>query len=120
MILAAVMRHLFPDANPLADYTLRDDSDGRGPYIDPKTWRLMDDMPTREELAEAWAAIAPKLVWDQVRLQRAPLLAAADLAILKAEDTGGDLAPLRAYRQALRDLTKGPDPAAVTWPTLPS
>jgi hypothetical protein len=57
----------------------------------------------------------------QLRGIREPLLAAADIAINKATDRGQDPAPMRAYRDELRNITAGlDDPAAVVWPVLPA
>lgn len=58
--------------------------------------------------------------WEQLRAIREPLLTEADIKIDKATDSGVDPAPIRAYRQALRDLTLGlEDPAEVVWPAKP-
>lgn len=64
-------------------------------------------------------AAKTRMRWDEVRRERAPLLQEADWRIQRAEDDGLDLAPLRAYRQALRDVTRQSDPAAVVWPPKP-
>lgn len=64
-------------------------------------------------------AVKRDLQWDEVRAQRAPLLADVDWRIQRAEDDGRDTASLRAYRQALRDVTRQPDPWAVVWPVKP-
>jgi hypothetical protein len=57
----------------------------------------------------------------EIRKQRAPLLAQADIAINKAIDNGEDATPLRVYRQALRDITItfANDLANVAWPVKP-
>lgn len=119
MQLFATIKHLFPAADPLVDFRLQDDSDGRGPYI--AAWHVDAPQPTIEELAATWESIAPVLAWDPIREQRAPLLAAADIQLNKAEDQGSTdlVAAIRTYRQALRDITKGADPDAITWPTRP-
>ena len=57
--------------------------------------------------------------WAPVRGARGALLAEADWRIERAEDKGEDTATLRAYRQALRDVTKQADPRAVVWPVAP-
>lgn len=64
-------------------------------------------------------AAKTRMRWDEVRRERAPLLQEADWRIQRAEDDGLDLASLRAYRQALRDVTRQSDPAAVVWPPKP-
>jgi hypothetical protein len=60
--------------------------------------------------------------WENVRADRAPLLAQADIEINKAQDAGNAAreTALRAYRQQLRDITIDfPTPDAVVWPTMP-
>lgn len=64
---------------------------------------------------EAWY-IDP---WLAVRAQRNALLGACDWTQLP------DVAPAirdawAPYRQALRDITTQPDPAAIIWPTAPT
>lgn len=89
--------------------------------------QLYVELPTRERVTEAELAAIEQMVlhcvglpsWDEVRRKRAPLLAEADWRIQRAEDQGEDVAPLRAYRQALRDMTTQPDPNDVTWPAAP-
>lgn len=63
----------------------------------------------------------PECQAREIRKQRAPLLAQADIAINKAMDKGEDVALLRAYRQALRDITTtfAGDLANVAWPVKP-
>lgn len=63
----------------------------------------------------------PECQAREIRKQRAPLLVDADIAINKAMDKGEDVAPLRAYRQALRDITTtfANDLANVVWPVKP-
>jgi hypothetical protein len=57
--------------------------------------------------------------WDKIRQQRAPLLREADWLVSRAEDQGVGVDEARTYRQALRDVTKQPDPENVIWPTKP-
>ncbi len=70
------------------------------------TW---DEIPLSVE--EAWA---------QARFKRDELLAACDWRASAAAESGIPLAAeWRAYRQALRDITAQPDPAALLWPEAP-
>jgi hypothetical protein len=64
--------------------------------------------------------LAADLAWARVREKRKPLLEAADNGVNRAEDTGGNVAAWRAYRQALRNVTSQPDPLAVVWPQEPA
>ena len=58
-------------------------------------------------------------LWAAVRAHRAPLLAASDWTQLPdVPDT--TRAAWASYRQALRDVTNQPDPAAIVWPTQPA
>jgi hypothetical protein len=57
--------------------------------------------------------------WDKVREDRIPLLDAADICFRRCFDNDMDTAALKVYRQALRDVTKGPDPLKPVWPVKP-
>lgn len=63
----------------------------------------------------------PECQAREIRKQREPLLAQADIAINKAIDKDEDVTALRVYRQALRDITStfAGDLANVTWPVKP-
>lgn len=78
---------------------------------------------TAEEEAEADALQAAYAdhVWSQVRRHRDSLLAECDWVTLRAYSQGTSV-PIEwaQYMQALRDITKSPDPFAITWPTKPS
>lgn len=51
---------------------------------------------------------------------RIPLLAEADVAILRREDAGADTSEWRKYRQDLRDITiQATFPTNIIWPTRP-
>lgn len=87
------------------------DAQSMGKVIEPDTNGFpvaVDHVPTAAEIA----AIA--------RAERDTLLAAADIAINKAEDAGQDSTALRKYRQKLRDWpsTKG-FPDLTTLPVMP-
>jgi hypothetical protein len=66
-------------------------------------------------------SLHPECQAREIRKQRAPLLAQADIAINKAVDNGEDATPLRVYRQALRDITTtfANDLVNVAWPVKP-
>ncbi|NQX66816.1 hypothetical protein HQN90_11845 [Paenibacillus alba] len=57
MNIAQAIMHLYPDANPLTDFIVQDDSDGQGPYI--AKWNLESPEPTEEQLQSAWEAMQP-------------------------------------------------------------
>lgn len=80
------------------------------------------DRVTDDELA-AIKAIVDRCIavpdWDEARRKRIGMLSEADWRISKAEDNGERQEELRAYRQALRDITKQSDPANVIWPVKP-
>ena len=55
-----------------------------------------------------------------IRAKRDRLLAASDWVTLRSNDLGEPPPPeWRAYRQALRDLTKTCDPLNIIWPVAP-
>lgn len=66
---------------------------------------------------KAWKLDEPK-AWAAVRAERDRLLASTDWRLLRAAETGVPVEPeWLAYRHALRDVTKQPDPSAIKWPT---
>lgn len=85
------------------------------------------ELPTRDRVTDDELAAIEQMVarsigvpsWDEVRRKRAPLLAEADWRIQMAEDTGARQEELRAYRQALRDITKQSNPDEAVWPQKP-
>lgn len=61
------------------------------------------------------------VAWGLVRKERDSLLQAADKLIEIAIDKGVDAAPLRQYRQVLRDIPQTfTNPEDVVWPQKPS
>lgn len=86
---------------------------------DGDTMEVQHDTPIVYPTDEQVGAVRADLQWGEVRNERAPLLADSDWRIQRAEDDGLDASALRAYRQALRDVTKQADPWAVVWPTKP-
>ena len=57
---------------------------------------------------------------QSVRAERDKRLAEADIMLFKAFDTGLDLAPIKQYRQALRDIPEQPNfPQDIVWPVKP-
>lgn len=66
-------------------------------------------MPTDVEIEEKWFS---------VRSDRNGLLAASDWSQLP--DVPVDKQVWAKYRQALRDVTKQPDPFAIVWPVEPA
>ena len=60
------------------------------------------------------------LQWTIVKDTRDTLLSASDWVIVKAFDTGTTVpVSWQEYRQALRDVTKQPDPFNIVWPIKP-
>lgn len=90
----------------------------RGEY-GAETVEVEHDQPLVYPTDEQVEAVRRDLQLDEIRNQRAPLLADADWRIQRAEDEGNGVEALRAYRQALRDVTAQPDPWAVVWPVKP-
>jgi hypothetical protein len=54
---ALAILHMYPNTNPVTDFTVQDDSDGNGPYI--THWNLTDPQPTDAELLAAWDSMQP-------------------------------------------------------------
>ncbi|MBA2943390.1 hypothetical protein HZF08_34530 [Paenibacillus sp. CGMCC 1.16610] len=83
MNVAEVIIHLYPQANPLLDFIVQDDSDGNGPYI--AQWNLEAAQPTEKELLAAWKAMQPtpeSQIANAKRSKTAELNAACNAAIL--------------------------------------
>jgi hypothetical protein len=89
-IVQAVI-HLFPDADPMQDFIVQDDSDGNGPYI--AAWNLGDPQPTEAELQTAWEA------YQQAEANKPPEL--TPLESMEAELTNTQLALTDTYEQLL-------------------
>ncbi len=68
--------------------------------------------------AECKAGVDPENAWAEIRRQRDALLAESDKTQLADMPEATQLL-WKPYRQALRDITKQPDPAAIEWPQQP-
>jgi hypothetical protein len=55
MQIIPALLYLYPNANPLADFIVKDDSDGKGAYI--AQWNLIAPKPTSIQLQTAWDSI---------------------------------------------------------------
>ena len=74
------------------------------------TWNYLSIDET-SEIAEDW-------VWERLRKRRDGLLSICDVKMVT--DAPWDLAPWKAYRQALRDLPANTkDPRKAVWPVSP-
>ena len=103
------------DAAPTAQLpAIWDNGEVRQLPAKPGEYYVFDFTSNTWELnqAEAWAA---------VRSQRDTLLTTSDGEVARALEQGlGPISPGWVdYRQALRDITKQPDPTAIVWPILP-
>lgn len=85
------------------------------------------EIPARDELTSEEVTEITRIVevnkaipsWDEVRRQRISMLLEADWRIQRAEDNGDETTALRAYRTALRDITKQSNPDEIVWPAKP-
>lgn len=64
-------------------------------------------------------AMTNRMMLQEIREQRKPLLEEADHKIWTLEDKGSDASAWKAYRVKLRDMMAGIDVNNVTWPTKP-
>jgi hypothetical protein len=81
-----------------------------------------DTLPQNHDFFNAWEMNgngvqvnldkAKELTRQRLRIERAPLLAAQDIAFQRAIEISADTAPIVAEKQRLRDLTKLVDAAA--------
>lgn len=59
--------------------------------------------------------------WSVVRGARDAQLAATDWVVMRAVERGQPVPPeFQSFRQALRDVTKQPDPFNIVWPAQPA
>lgn len=84
--VAQALRHLFPNADPLIDYEVREDTD-EGPRI--AEWRLPDPKPTIAQLAAAERAATTARTSEQAarKATRDRIKTAATSAVGKAIET---------------------------------
>jgi hypothetical protein len=101
-----------------ADFRLHYIADGKvcekGPQPSP---HHLFDIASRSWVADMGAA------WASVRAERAAKLAASDWTDTVSAGmrlSSEALARWASYRQALRDITKQPDPLGITWPERPA
>jgi hypothetical protein len=104
----------FPD---LTGWTIDSDLHAEIPERDEESEPLTDVEYAMLSSHVAGFTYAP--TWTAVRLERAPLLDAADKRINTLDDNGQPTTIERAYRQALRDVTKQADPENPVWPIRP-
>jgi hypothetical protein len=55
MQIALAIMQIYPDIQPIENFIVRDDSDGRGQYID--LWAFTEPQPTQEQLQSAWLEV---------------------------------------------------------------
>jgi hypothetical protein len=88
-------------------------------------WRCDAKQPAMEEIYTIWPTLEHEFNISAqdflARYRRKDLLEQADHMINRAEDNGIDPTAAKAYRQALRDLTKQPGyPLTINWPVPPT
>jgi hypothetical protein len=89
-------------------------------------WNMPNTVqPSQQQIKAYWDLFGHKylalVAQAGARDKRSTLLAEADILINKALDNGQDATALRAYRQALRDITTQTGfPQDVQWPELPA
>ena len=87
------------------------------------TWKTVGPRPsdahTFDRVTVSWV-LDQAAAWAVVRADRDRRLAATDWRLLRAAETGVPVDSVWLdYRQALRDITKQPDPTAIEWPSAP-
>jgi hypothetical protein len=87
--------------------------------VDGKNYLLTDEETAAfQKAAEDFAAELPALLLQELRQKRNAKLAASDWTQSRDVTLSND-AEWKAYRSALRDLTKTTDPSNPTWPEEP-
>ena len=92
-------------------------------YRDGGRWIRMPEQPSEfhcfDHERKIWVPDIPR-AYAAVRAKRDRLIAATDWRVTVAVESGQELArEWQDYRQALRDITKQPDPTKIIWPTPP-
>jgi len=68
------IKHLYPNADPLLDFELRDNSDGKGPYITKWNAAKLGAQPTSLQLADVKVAAvlseSRRLKWQAIKAKR--------------------------------------------------
>lgn len=122
---ALLQRHLRPGVGArIGRYDCRrervDLSTGRVvAFVEP---RPPDTEWTTHELVDGVWVERPTVAaqWRDIRAERERRLAATDWRVAMATERGEPVPPQwREYRQALRDITEQPNPAAIVWPRAP-
>ena len=112
-MIALILRHLYPDADPLRDYTVADD--GSGPQI--VAWHLPTPQPTPAELEAALpAAQAAAEARSEMRELQAMLderyrlfnRATASGNSADAEEIQDEIQAILAYMQEVRNAAGTP------------
>lgn len=131
--LRYLLQKMYPDAVYGVDFFTghfldKDGDDGKQvgePFI--LKWKLPTAQPTEGQIHTWWSVyqneVQLTMQADHMRYLRKQLLADADILVEKAIDQGNTEAEqkARAYRQALRDVTKQPEfPTSFTWPEIPT
>jgi len=88
------------------------------------------ELPQDREFRDQWRMKAGKVAvdpileteerWKRIRAERNRLLDESDKALARAMDLNENVAALKAYRQALRDITEQPNPKNISWPKKPN
>ena len=93
------IKHLFPSADPLVDFTLQDNNDGKGPFIARWDAAKLGAQPTLAQLAavktEADTAQANRVSNAAIKAD----LLAGDMSIVRAI-AEGDTVRIAAYKTA--------------------
>ena len=116
------IKHLFPNADPLVDFELRDNSDGKGPFIARWDAVKLGAQPTAAQLsavtvvADIAAFKTPALnAFRATREQMFSRIAGMGFAALQKGDTV-TAAALAVFRDGIRDLPQHPSTVAATTP----
>ena len=112
-MIALVLRHLYPEADPLRDYTVSDD--GSGPRL--TAWHLPTPQPTEAELnaalpaAQARAQVRAEMNDLQALLDERYVLWSRAQASGNTVDAGeiqGEIQAVLAYMQEVRNAAGTP------------
>lgn len=124
MVKVEAIYALHPTAQPEVDFSLRDDSDGSGAYIEFWNVGILGPQPDQAELDAGqaiWNAGTTKYQWDKIRGDRNLLLRGNDWTHTTDSPLSvGKKTEWAIYRQELRDIPQSfTSVNDIVWPIEP-
>lgn len=125
MVKAEAIYALHPEARPEIDFSLRDDGDGKGAYIEFWNVSTLGPQPSQAELdigQAVWDDGKTEYQWSEVRKKRTLILRGNDWTHTTDSPLSiGKKTEWAIYRQSLRDIPQDfTSVNDIIWPTEPT